>query len=290
MERNKYKPRPYSTAPETHELSPAQRAEAEVLASRFLFEYEDRKRGMYDLLKRYPDDAEMQARWTPELIEGYATGEDDTGAIERLRKESFHTATWRDVQGAMAQDAPQAFAIYTAMSEAVKDRVESGILASDALCFQMPYERLEFAIIRKGFIDEWQPRGGIESSLVDMLAQNYIAWQFWLKRAFDVATNQDLASEQVSKNKSYQEPGSWRPPSVTAKEWLDHSTQMADRFNRMFLRVLRQMRDLRRYAAPVTINNPAQVNIGGQQTNIQGKRKKKAKTEPARPAMRLAKR
>jgi hypothetical protein len=44
---------------------------------------------------------------------------------------------------------------------------------------------------------------------------------------------------------------------------------MADRFNRLFLRTLCQMRDLRRYDVPVTINNPAQVNIneGGQQLN-----------------------
>jgi hypothetical protein len=36
------------------------------------------------------------------------------------------------------------------------------------------------------------------------------------------------------------------------------------------LRTLRQLRDLRRYSMPVTINNPAQVNIaadGGQQVN-----------------------
>ena len=47
--------------------------------------------------------------------------------------------------------------------------------------------------------------------------------------------------------------------------------QMADRYNRLFLRSLRQLRDLRRYRVPVTINNPQQVNIaadGGQQLNV----------------------
>jgi hypothetical protein len=44
----------------------------------------------------------------------------------------------------------------------------------------------------------------------------------------------------------------------------------------MFLRTLRQMRDLRRYQMPVTINNPKQVNIaadGGQQVNVQPEKK-----------------
>ena len=37
------------------------------------------------------------------------------------------------------------------------------------------------------------------------------------------------------------------------------------------MRTLRNMRDLRRYSVPVTINNPQQVNIaadGGQQVNV----------------------
>ena len=51
---------------------------------------------------------------------------------------------------------------------------------------------------------------------------------------------------------------------------IEHVVQMADRFNRIFMRTLRQLRDLRRYS-PVTINNPNQVNIaaeGGQQINV----------------------
>jgi hypothetical protein len=68
--------------------------------------------------------------------------------------------------------------------------------------------------------------------------------------------------------------GVWQPPRLSASEYLERAYQMADRFNRMFLRTLRQMRDLRRYQMPVTINNPKQVNIageGGQQVNVQSK-------------------
>jgi hypothetical protein len=76
-----------------------------------------------------------------------------------------------------------------------------------------------------------------------------------------------------------------------AIEYLDHCTQMADRFQRMFLRVLRQMRDLRRYSVPVTINNPKQVNIaadGGQQVNVQ-KSKWKQKKASSRLKRELSK-
>ena len=101
--------------------------------------------------------------------------------------------------------------------------------------------------------------------MVDTLAQCYFAWQYWLTRSFQVANNQDTVIEQRAKNKKSEraryDEGDWQPPRVTAIEYLEHCTQMADRFNRMFLRVLRQMRDLRRYSVPVTINNPKQVNI-----------------------------
>jgi hypothetical protein len=52
---------------------------------------------------------------------------------------------------------------------------------------------------------------------------------------------------------------------------IEHAAQMADRWNRIYLRTLRNLRDLRRYS--VTINNPQQVNIaadGGQQVNVAG--------------------
>jgi hypothetical protein len=66
--------------------------------------------------------------------------------------------------------------------------------------------------------------------------------------------------------------GYWNRPYVSEQQAVEHAVQMADRFNRMFMRTLRQLRDLRRYS-PVTINNPNQVNIAtdaGQQVNLTG--------------------
>ncbi|GAC1564859.1 MAG: hypothetical protein NVS2B7_38940 [Herpetosiphon sp.] len=42
---------------------------------------------------------------------------------------------------------------------------------------------------------------------------------------------------------------------------------MADRFNRLFLRTIRQLRDVRRYALAMVINIRGQVSIGAQQIN-----------------------
>ena len=72
-QRNSYKPRQLSPAAEDYELSPEQRAQADALGHRLIEEYEDRKRQMYDLLKRHPNDEWLKQQWTPENIENYAS-------------------------------------------------------------------------------------------------------------------------------------------------------------------------------------------------------------------------
>jgi hypothetical protein len=68
--------------------------------------------------------------------------------------------------------------------------------------------------------------------------------------------------------KSWDE-GCWLPPYVHEQEAIEQAVQMADQWNRIYMRTLRQLRDLRRFS-PVAINSANQVNIavdGGQQIN-----------------------
>jgi hypothetical protein len=59
-----------------------------------------------------------------------------------------------------------------------------------------------------------------------------------------------------------------RPHRLTPTD-VSQFAAMVDRFNRIFLRTLRALRDLRRYApATVVVQNAGQVNVGGQQVNM----------------------
>lgn len=134
--------------------------------------------------------------------------------------------------------------------------------------------------VRESFIKEWQPTGGIEISLIDMLTQAYFQWQFWLEQTVRRSQTREREEDPeytewknhrrgVNKVRGWSD-GYWLRPYVDEQQAIEHAIQMADRWNRIFLRTLRQLRDLRRYA-PVTINNPSQVNIaadGGQQMNL----------------------
>ena len=281
------KPRLFHLSLEGEEIgvSPRLRAIVSDMVEQMVEEYESRKQGLYKLLKQYPDDKGIQEYYTPEKIEEVATRADTPDAVEKLRSTVFHKVSWDDVMAAHQEDPEQAALCLNAIYDRAGDHINGGLFASSALDIKQPFEKGQFSFIRLSFIAEWQPRAGIEASMVDTLAQCYFAWQYWLTRSFQVANNQDTVKEQRarSKNKSERERwdnGDWQPPRLTAIEYLDHCTQMADRFNRLFLRTLRQMRDLRRYSVPVTINNPKQVNIaadGGQQVNVQKSKRKQKK-------------
>jgi hypothetical protein len=175
MNKTKYQPRYYSNLPKDYEesLSPELRAQVDDLAQRMISEYEDRKRGIYDLLKRYPQDEGLKLHGTPERIEEYASSGGDDTALDALRNKGIYDINIYDLQSAANQDPKQTMLVMMAMGTAIQERVDGGLFATDAMGFKMPYERIEFSVIRQSFKEEWQPRGGIEAGLVDMLAQTY---------------------------------------------------------------------------------------------------------------------
>ena len=117
--------------------------------------------------------------------------------------------------------------------------------------------------IREAFRKEWQPSNGIEGALIDTLAQAHWAYLFWLERLMSRAMY-----DALSEDSGLRREGKWRIPHVTAVDAENQAAGMVDRFNRLFMRTLRGLRDLRRYATKVTIQRAQQVNIGEQQVNV----------------------
>ena len=57
-------------------------------------------------------------------------------------------------------------------------------------------------------------------------------------------------------------------PRVTTFQAVEQAASMVDRFDRMFMRALRQLRDLRRYMPTVLVQHAEQVNVSEQQLNV----------------------
>lgn len=64
------------------------------------------------------------------------------------------------------------------------------------------------------------------------------------------------------------QPAGLQAPRVSMATAIEQSANMADRFHRIAMRTLRQIRDLRRFSAPVIVKNAGQVNVGNSQVNV----------------------
>jgi len=165
-----------------------------------------------------------------------------------------------------------------------REEFESGHLASQALTATQ-FRKTAWAVasylgLRESFMEEWQPQGGIQLSLIDILAQSFLLYQHWVKQSVlrsqtelrksnpgYIQWQERFNPDSVDNGYTY---GHWDLPYVSEQAAIEHATRMADRWHRIYMRTLRNMRDLRRYA--VTINNAQQINIasdGGQQFNVE---------------------
>ena len=118
-----------------------------------------------------------------------------------------------------------------------------------------PLARAGFMALRAGLLAEWNPRGLLESNLVDQVAQALTLQSYWLQAHCSFAG-------------TFGRPGRDQLPRLEEAEAAGYALQMMERFNKMALRLLRIMRDLRRMSAPVTVKNAGQVNVGQQQVNL----------------------
>jgi len=99
-----------------------------------------------------------------------------------------------------------------------------------------------------------------------MLAINYSLQMYWSIVAHERATRvHDRQSEALRRFES----SGWKSPYQSEADAVDQAHGLADGYNMQFLRVLRQLRDLRRYA-PIIVQNAQQVNVGNQQLNVSG--------------------
>lgn len=161
---------------------------------------------------------------------------------------------------------------------------ESGHLA--AIAFEPAdwmadaWNRASYIGIRESLCEEWRPQGGIELTMIDSIAQAWLMLQYWTKESVKRANTEPRREKHQfyewkrwnkEANPKQWIDGHWDVPMVSEQSAVEHAAQMADRWQRMYFRAIRSLRDWRRYAPNLTINNANQVNIasdGGQQINV----------------------
>jgi hypothetical protein len=182
--------------------------------------------------------------------------------VEGLALEEIN---WGHLSAVAEVNTDDCFKLWARVREAADDELESGKRgAKVAGDNSTPYSLAQYLAIRDSFADQWKPQGGIESAMVEMLAVSYSLQMYWSGIAHERAIRTHAAQhDQVQRY----ELNGWKSPYQSEADAVDQAHRLADGYNRQFLRVLRQLRDLRRYA-PVVIQNAQQVNVGNQQLNV----------------------
>jgi len=154
---------------------------------------------------------------------------------------------WEEIKGAAREELQTG------------DRVAAALECFGADC----WSRAQFAGIIAELIEGWQPRNGVERLLLDQMALAHTLLLDWTK-----TLAQRAAYESLRVQRQLREDGHPEPPRLTDAEAAEQAAAMVDRFSRVFQRTLRALRDLRRFAGPVIVQNAGQVNVGGQQVNL----------------------
>lgn len=193
-------------------------------------------------------------------------------SVDEWRREYIESCepqriSWGDIAAVAQANVNDGLHVWARVREAADDELESGKRASEVVGESSdPFAFAQFLAIRDSFADDWQPRGGIESAMIDMLTISFSLQMYWATIAHKRAIN---THHEQAKSLDQFELAKWKSPYQSEADAIDHAHRLADGYNRQFLRVLRQLRDLRRYSPVVIQNNGGQVNVGNQQVNIQ---------------------
>jgi hypothetical protein len=172
------------------------------------------------------------------------------------------SVSWHDLETLTREGEGLSYQVWQEIKSVALEAHRRGaatLEATETLYGQSPYERAQMLALREELRRGWQPRDGIEAAIIEQMALAH--WQYfqWMKR---LATLENMHDRHLR-----HEHGEATLPRISEAQASDTAAQMSDRFNRIFLRCVRSLRDLRRY--PVTVNAPgAQVNIGEKQVNV----------------------
>ncbi len=175
--------------------------------------------------------------------------------------------SWIDLHLIARTDPDRSTARWEEVKRAALDEVRAGHRAAKAVevggLNDGAWQRAQFLALREELSADWQPRNGIERQLLDTMAQAQANYLVWLHR---LTTYTSL--ESCTNDRRLKDEGRWEAPRQSDADATDQAAAMMDRFNRIFLRTLRALCDMRRHRTPVIVQNGGQMNVAHQQVNL----------------------
>jgi len=146
-------------------------------------------------------------------------------SLDEARQEAFHTCTdeeealkifdslmslplehlnFVDLAELQSYSPRSAEWIWEKLKQEGRAEFESGHLATN-ITFPEGYMKGMWNIarylgVRESFIDDWRPEGGIEVAMIDMMAQSYFQWQYWLEQTVKRSEIRERVEEPEYRN------------------------------------------------------------------------------------------
>lgn len=223
-----------------------------------------------------------------EMAAGASTDELQAAFIEGLRAQPADQVSWGSLRNLEDAGPGESLRKWEEVKAFAREELTSGQRGAAAVEDLTPSQsgplgRARYSVLVQEMAKDWQPLTGIEYILVEQMAQAYTMQLHWTAQYAYYCVYRTAKVDT--------ERGTVAPARVTDSQMVADAAGMVDRWNRMFLRCLRQLRDLRRYSPVVinnNINNPGQVNVGSQQVNLapQGAKEQEAASAPRARAKR----
>jgi hypothetical protein len=189
--------------------------------------------------------------------------EEAAADLARIRDRPPDQVSWFDLNRLVERDPAAMDVVWEDIKEAAYRELVSGQRTAKALTWDSrPWERARFLAIRESLRGEPPPQPGIETALVDLAAEAYADYLEWTEHL-----HMQAGTEVQSEKQILEHDGAWRPMRLSYAEAIEHSSTMAERAHRRFLRTVAALGQLRQ-TAPVYVAQAGQVNIGQQQVVI----------------------
>jgi hypothetical protein len=227
-------------------VMPAERAEINAVADEMAKAYRN-------MVKHYVREVKMSAPDAARHVTEQAHSEQ---WIEQIMETPVRQLSWQQLSDLEEYEPGLSIRKWEEVKAEMQAYVDSGRLAADVLSGKSPLDRAKYFALRESLARDWQPRNGMEDALLEQMAMalmRTLEWQYILSNWMGWL-DYDGKDDKM--------------PRVSTDRAIERATEMIDRFNRMFLRTLRSLRDLRRYNNPVIVQNAGQVNVGAQQINV----------------------
>ena len=177
---------------------------------------------------------------SPQEARQYAA-QNSPQSIDRILKSPPDELRWCDLDVLARKDPALVHERWETIKQAASDEIHSGYRAAQTVeDGGGPLERARFLTVRAELMGDWQPRNATEQMLVDQLAQLQILSWRWLE-AFTTWTNHArIAPRKAKKGESYETMRVWE------SEALERAGRKVELLQRMYLRTLKALQDLRR--------------------------------------------